>query len=585
MGCVAPGLGIANLTARGRAQRLLAVTGVALSGISAGPALAAPAELDGSFGNGGHSLADFGGADTGQSLALQPDGRIVVAGDSDENETIDFGVVRLSAAGASDVSFGNGGYSLADFGGADAGLALALQPDGGIVVAGESYIQGAPFTYDDFGVVRLSSNGLSDGSFGNGGYSRADFGGENDRARDVALQPDGKIVVVGSSDKNDGYDFGVVRLSASGFSDHTFGDGGYSLADFGSPYDFGKAVALQPDGSIVVAGEINKNQADLDYDFGVVRLQANGLPDPSFGDGGYSRSDFGGDYDRASDVALQPDGKVIVAGISNKDGNDDFGVLRLSANGHLDVTFGTGGYSLVDFAGGDDFGQAMAVQPDGKIVVVGYSESNEIDDFAVVRLQPNGLPDTTFGQGGKVLLDFGVSDDEAYDVTVQPDGKIVVAGRSNKNGNYDFAVARLQGDPEPASGDDGGGTPPSPPAAPPAAPRGPPLCAGLPATIVGTPAADTLNGTPARDVIVALSGNDVINADGGDDLVCGDAGNDRLRGASGKDELYGGDGSDALNGGRSNDRLFGQRGKDTLVGGPGRRDVLRGGRGRDSQQQ
>ena len=564
-----------------RWRRSLACVALSLPALclATGAAFAAPGELDSSFGSGGKSLANFGGADFGWAVALQPDGRIVVAGSSDVNGTGDFAVARLlNPQGTFDTSFGGGtGRSLAHFGGNDSGSAVAFQPDGRIVVAGSSTANGSP----DFAVARLlNPQGTFDTSFGGGtGRSLAGFGGV-DVGEAVALQPDGRIVVAGWSSANGLPDFAVARLlNPQGDFDTSFGGGtGRSLGNFGA-HDFGEAMALQPDGRIVVAGSSNASGTN---DFAVARLlNPQGTFDGSFGGGtGRSLANFGGS-DHGEAVALQPDGRIVVAGDSNVSGTTDFAVARLLAGGGLDNSFAGDGKSAVDF-GGAAVAEEMVLQPDGKIIVAGRSG----DNFVVARLQPNGLLDSTFGNAGKSVVDFGGSD-RGEAVALQPDGRVVVAGSSDASGTFDFAVARLQNDPGGAVG--GGGS-------------GAPRCAGRRATIVGTTRADRLKGTRGRDVIVSRGGKDRIKAGRGADIVCtgtgndragGGPGNDRMYGQSGKDRLAGDSGNDRLSGDSGNDRLLGGRGKDRLLGGRGRdrllgglgRDLLRGGPGKDRQRQ
>jgi uncharacterized delta-60 repeat protein len=219
-------------------------------------------------------------------------------------------------------------------------------------------------------------------------------------------------------------------------------------------------------------------------------------------------------------------------------------------------------------------GNALALQPDGKILVAGYTVVGTTTRLAVVRLQPNGSLDTTFGDGGKAIVtQFSAV---AEGVALQRDGKIVVGGSSGGN----LAAVRLQGDAGGGAG--GGGGPDGGPGS--GQGDGPPRCAGRRATIVGTAAGDRLRGTRRRDVIVSLGGRDSIRSLGGDDIVCAGSGNDTVFGGRGNDRLGGGSGNDRLFGESGRDRLLGESGRDRLRGGPGR-DRLLGGPGRDAQRQ
>jgi uncharacterized delta-60 repeat protein len=505
--------------------------------LAAGPALAAPGDLDPTFGSGGKSLV-FPGA-TGEAVALAPDGAVAVAGRSGSAGFLDFAVARLGSNGRLDPAFGANGTAVVPVGGGDdSGRAVVAMPDGRLVVAGASVVAGL----SEFGIVRLAPGGSLDGTFGLGGRFFTDFGG-GAAGRALALAPDGRLVAAGSA----AGEFAVTRLVSTGSSDPGFGIGGRSLADLGG-VDEADAVALAPEGSVVVAGTSNDN-------FAVTRLQPNGYFDMGFGVAGRSHADFGGaDFGRA--VAVAPDGKIVVAGHSIVGGDSDIVVARLRSNGYFDTSFAAGGRSRVDLDD-FDFGWGVALAPDGKIVVAGYTGNR---DVVVARLQPNGSPGTTFGGDGSVTVDFGGLD-SGKAVALAPDGKIVVAGSSNRAGISHIAVARLLGDAAPAGAGAGGGAAGSGSAS---------RRAGARATIIGTRAADRLKGTPRRDVIAGLGGADTIRALGGADLVCGGPGRDRLLGGPGLDRILGGPGIDRLLGGAGRDRLLGGPGRDRLVGGAGR---------------
>jgi uncharacterized delta-60 repeat protein len=546
-----------------RALALALLSGMTLWAGWTGAALAAPGDLDSSFGDpAGRARIDFGDDDRSGALARQPDGKLVVAGVSDGPGNQNFVLARLGTDGSLDGSFGTAGKALVDFGGNDGASGVALQPDGKIVVVG-GHVP-APNS-GDFAVTRLNSDGSVDGAFGQAGKRLIDFGG-SDSARSVAVLPDGKILVGGMSFAN-GYTFALARLDASGTLDPTFGQGGKAVVDFGG-FDFGEALTLQPDGKIVMVGY---SQVNNNTNFAIARLDGGGVLDPTFGQAGKATIDFGGASEEGRGIALQQDGKIVVAGTSR--GNAV--VARLDSNGSLDDSFAGDGKSAIDFGGDFDDGDAVAVQPDGKLVIAGYNQ--DVGEFGIGRMQPNGLLDTTFGTEGKVSVSFGGSLDAAQAVLLQPDGKIVAAGYSRVAQKDDFAVARLLGDPGGPAGGPGGPGPGGPGA-------GPPRCAGKRATIVGTRAADRLRGTRRRDVIVSLGGKDSIRALGGNDIVCAGAGNDRVLGGSGNDRILGGRGNDRLGGESGKDRLVGQSGRDRLLGGKGR-DRLLGGPGRDAQRQ
>ena len=538
---------------------LVLLLGLLLGAASSGAALAAPGDLDRSFGNAGLASADFGGGETGRGVVVQPDGKIVIAGFTSAGVGgNDFAVARLGPNGALDDSFGIPGLpgrTRFDYGGTtDISEAVALQPDGRIVVGGTSL-----GTNRNFALARLGTNGLLDGTFGTPGLpgrSLIDFGGE-DLGYGLAIQPDGNVVIAGQSNAGvTGYDFAVARRGANGLPVGG-GDFGALLANNGAA-ELGFGLALQPDGKMVVVGYRGVGAAS---DFAVARLGLNGGTDNGFGNGGWTLVNFAAN-DVANSVALQPDGKLVVAGYASDGAQTDFALARLNANGAPDNSFDGDGKAQVDL-GGADTGTATALQPDGKILVAGYTVAGTTTRLAVVRLQPNGSLDTTFGDGGKAVITQFSAIAEA--LALQPNGKIVAAGSSGGN----LAAVRLEGDPGGAGGGGGQGEPGAGPGA------GPPRCAGRRATIVGTRAANRLRGTRRRDVIAGLGGRDTIRALGGNDIVCAGSGNDRVLGGRGNDRLLGQTGRD---------RLIGQAGRDRLLGGPGR-DRLLGGTGRDTERQ
>jgi uncharacterized delta-60 repeat protein len=528
------------------------VVAMALSAVGVGVALAAPGDLDVGFDGDGRRTLDYGGGDSAEAVLVQPDGKIVVAGGGNPNS--DFAVARFHPDGSLDASFDGDGVVGVNFGGVDQALAVALQADGKLVVAGETSVG------FDVALIRLNADGSLDANFDGDGRRTSDASG--DSGQDVLVQPDGKIVVTGFGTPNG--DVVVARFNPDGSPDPSFDTDGVVGVNFGGTADLGLAVALQGDGKLVVAG-----WTSVGNDVLVLRLNADGSLDANFDGDGKRTLDFGGD-DRGQDVLVQPDGRIVVAGHGNA--NRDVAVARFMPDGSLDPSFDTDGVVGVDF-GGVDLGLALARQANGKLVVVGATGG----DIALVRLNVDGSLDTGFDYDAKKTIDIsGV--DRAQAVAVQPDGRIVLAGVSGAGpGVGDVALARVEGDPPPPA-------PPAPPP-PPAAPPPPPAmgvrrCAGVVATIVGTSGGDVVRGTRGRDVIAALAGDDVVSGVGGDDLVCGGPGDDTLRGGAGADRLLGGPGADVLRGQAGPDALLGGAGVDDLGGGAGA-DVCTGGPGAD----
>lgn len=402
-------------------------------------AWAAAGDLDLTFdGDGRRVFLDSTSDDRGVAAAIQADGKIVVVGESNLFGTADVQLLRFNSNGSSDASFSGNGRRVYDEPAAeDHGLAVAIQSNGKIVVAGYTNLFGS----NDILLLRFQSDGSLDSTF-DGDGRRIVTGPGDDRAQAVVIQPDGKIVVAGYTNVQGSNDFFLLRFNTNGSLDSSFdGDGRVILSGLGN--DRAQAVVLQPlDGKIIVAGstEVSGNN-----DFLIVRLNANGNLDGTFGSGGRQVvSGFGGN-DQAQAVTLQADGKIVVVGYTNATGLNDFAAARLHVNGSLDISFDLDGRLVISGFAGDDRAQAVAVQSDRKIVVVGYSNGAGNNDFAVARLNENGSLDATFdGDGRLVTRSFG-GDDRALAVKLQSDGKIVAAGYSNGAGTNDVAVARYVG--------------------------------------------------------------------------------------------------------------------------------------------
>ncbi len=253
--------------------------------------------------------------------------------------------------------------------------------------------------------------------------------------------------------------FGAV--SASGSSNHgaldpTFtGFHGRFAKSVGPGSDVLRGVAFMPDGTIVAAGSSANGSND---DIALVRVLPGGSLDPTFGSGGIVTTPIGSGDDRAEALVVQKDKKIVVAGTSFNGSDEDFALVRYDPNGSLDPTFGTGGKVVTPIGSGDDRADALVVQSDGKLVAAGHSEGfGSNDDFALVRYNVNGSLDTSFATGGKVTTPIGSGSDQAYSLGLQKDGGIVAAGLSSNGSNDDFAVARYlpSGSPDPNFGTGG----------------------------------------------------------------------------------------------------------------------------------
>ena len=366
-----------------------------------------------------------------------------------------------AAPGDLDTSFGTGGKVTTGFSlGNGMAYSVAIQADGKIVAAG---IAGS-----DFALARYNSDGSLDTSFGTGGKVTTDFGPLGSGASSVAIQADGKIVAAGSAGSDFfatgklGSDFALVRYNTDGSLDTSFGTGGkvatHSEGCSNAPpyflapcYSVAYSVAILADGNILLVGRTT--DGNTPFEMGV--SWGFGLYSPAGNTYFVGGSDFAispaarympSEYPTAYSIATQADGKIVVAGHAVGSMND-FALIRMNYKGSYfsdDTTFGTGGKVTTDFASSDEQAYSVAIQADGKIVAAGSaSVSGALSDFALARYNSDGSLDTTFGTGGKVTTDFGFGD-EAHSVAIQADGKIVAAGFTfNMNtGLFEFALAR-----------------------------------------------------------------------------------------------------------------------------------------------
>jgi len=388
-------------------------------------ALASPGDVDPSFGFAGKSVTDTQrtvdeilaqqAADEILAIAIQTDGKIIAVGNVQNPRS--FLISRHNADGSLDASFGSGGKVITSgssglisfpptpnaFAAPCSANAVTLQRDGKIVVAGSAG--------DLFALARYNSDGTLDSTFGSAGLVSARFEpGRSDTvslASSVAIQSDGKIVITGDSfvlnplardyalDSN----FGIARYNSDGTPDETFGVAGFVTADFGS-FDRAHALAIQSDGKIVVAGDSTSN-GKAPYTLILIRYNSDGALDNTFGNGGRALPVVGSF--QVSALALQPDAKIVVAGTYTgaSPSYADFALARYNSDGTLDASFGVAGQSVTDFAWGysgsrDNGAFAVALQPDGKILLGGYSDSY----FALARYNGDGGLDETFGNAG-----------------------------------------------------------------------------------------------------------------------------------------------------------------------------------------
>ncbi|MDX2128194.1 MAG: T9SS type A sorting domain-containing protein [Chloroherpetonaceae bacterium] len=363
----------------------------------------------------------------GRDVAIQTDGKIIVLTNSN-------GLFRLNSNGAVDSTFGTNGYSSILLGSNPELWAIAIQSDGKIVVAGKAN----SFGTDDFVIARFNANGGADLSFSGDGVAM--FGiatGAQDVAYGLAIQPDGKIVAVGTTSAN-GTDWGMIRVNTDGTLDGTFTNGQITQT---ASNDGLYAVTLQSDGKIVVAGyvvESSEQRAALG------RFNSNGVRDSTFDADGTRIDDYGIGSQNFNSVKIQADGKIIAAGAFSSGATATAIVGRYNTNGTNDNSFDNDGRVTISAISTRQAFTKLELQIDGNIVCSGYAGANlDKDDFFVIRLQPSGAFDNTFNTNGRVLTDFNANTDQARGLAIDGTGKLVVAGLVDDFvGNVNVGVAR-----------------------------------------------------------------------------------------------------------------------------------------------
>jgi len=420
-----------------------AITWIALAALLApATAGAAPGDLDQTFGVGGKVVSSFASGTDAFALVLQPDGKVVAAGSAWNGTASEFVLARYDTGGALDAGFGTDGMVTtlvsADTTGASA---LVLQPDGKLVAAGTAWTD-ADYGDSDFALVRYNANGSLNLNFGSGGKVITPVGSSYDSVAALVLQPDGKLVAAGAAyNGTTTHDFALVRYNANGSLDTTFGTGGRVTTPVGIDSTGASALVLQPDGKLVAAGQASTGAT---YDFVLVRYNANGTLDASFGTGGAVTTPVGVGYDAVSSLVVQPDGKLVAAGYTATGATYAFALVRYHADGTLDAGFGVEGAVVTRVGVDRNYASALVLQPDGKLVAAGYTEPVD-NDFALVRYNTDGSLDTTFGTGGKVITPIGSEYDGASSLVLQPDGKLVAAGYASGSAEDDFALVRYLG--------------------------------------------------------------------------------------------------------------------------------------------
>ena len=400
--------------------------------------IAQAGEYDISFsGEGAPITISIGNAnDYGTSMIQQPDGKILIGGYSNNGADDDFAIIRLMPDGIPDSTFDADGRMALDSGtGNDQVKDLALQSDGKIVAAGFAFNG----TDNDIAVMRFNPDGTPDNSFAGDGMLILPIGDANEIANAIKIQEDGKIIVGGNSVLASHSDFCMVRLLSDGSLDASFDVDGILIHSLSSLDDGINALIIQGDGRILAAGVSDNG---IQREMAIVRYNEQGEPDVSFDGDGISTVGIGTSDASINAIALQPDGRIVAAGIGNFVANVDFAVVRFNTDGSLDNTFDGDGIVTTAVGALGDNARAVAIQSDGKILVAGLT-GQSFFNMVLIRYNMDGSLDPGFNEDGIFMTYYTINSNVGSEIAIQSDGKILVAGAFKESLYYDFAITRI----------------------------------------------------------------------------------------------------------------------------------------------
>ncbi len=414
--------------------------------------------LDPSFGSNGYVLTNFGkNFNRANSVAIFNDGKVVAVGSTqnldDDDFGADFAMAKYNEDGSPAMDFGNNGLVITDINNqsSDVAMAVTIQSDGKIVVAGRTHAATAYENYQ-FAIVRYNTDGTLDNSFGAQGKVLYPYECVDDYSYKIsmALQTDGKILVTGTCYQSNFDLFLTVRFNIDGQVDFNFGTNGKVITSLGEGLNgYPNAIAIQSDGKILVGGLV---QGPLSYptgvDFALVRYEPNGTLDATFGIDGIVLTPVveGSGYEWIEGLSLLPDGKIVAVGNTDifEAGTNIYrvAIVRYNSDGTLDFTFGAGGIVLTDFGSSYPYATSLAVTSFNDIIVGGNRENqNGENDFLLAKFTADGTPFQGFGINGITITDINPLE-TVLDVKFQSSGKIVAAGLTGSTIHHDFAVLR-----------------------------------------------------------------------------------------------------------------------------------------------
>jgi uncharacterized delta-60 repeat protein len=403
--------------------------------------IAQSGSLDLTFGNNGIVNTMIGSDSRCNAITIDNNGKILAGGTSKIGTNYVFSLTRYKYTGILDTSFGlNGIITIPLAGGNDVANSITIQSDGKILLAGYSAIG----TFSYFSLIRVDSSGNLDTMFGNNGKVITSVGINQDQANSIQIQSDGKILVAGFSSNGLSKDFALVRYNSDGEIDSTFDYDGKVITNFSVYDDIGNSIAIQSDGKILVAGasEFSGNLPKI----ALTRYNSNGSLDSLFGVNGKATATIGSYANCANSVLIQTDGKIVISGYTNFGLGPLYALIRFNTNGSLDSTFNMNGVVI----GGSlySINNSIAEQLDHKLLVAGWSDTTNLSlqhVFTIYRYNANGIIDSSFGINGKTTTVIG-NNSNILSIALQTNGKIVAAGWGLNGSIAQYSLARYNND-------------------------------------------------------------------------------------------------------------------------------------------
>ena len=365
-------------------------------------------------------------SDSVSDLLQYGDGSIVTIGSNNQGAGSQIALTRYNPDGSVDSSFGTGGHVETAVGTTDTVRAGALQPDGSIIVVGATNATSPIGSM----IVRYNADGSLDSTFGTGGIVTAEFSStSSEYLSSVIVQPDGKIVAAGYANTPSGEQMTVIRLNADGTLDTSFDGDGMLMLDIGAGGDRINDIILQDDGKLIAVGQSNNGSNN---DAIVLRLNEDGSLDTSFDGDGYQTLDVDSDSDSAAAVAIDDSGRIVFGGTTRVSGGSESFAARLNSDGSYDNSFNGTGVAVISAGSPHETINDLTLQSDGKILLAGSAyTSSGINDVSVIRLNTDGSLDTNWAGDGTLRQPIGTATDDASAILVDSDGNVIVAGRTD----------------------------------------------------------------------------------------------------------------------------------------------------------